>query len=466
MKGIERVKNSKWSIFAVASMANLISSFGVNSLVLALPSIAESFGVSQADVSWLTLVYSLIPCCLLLFFGRTAEIYGYRRQMAVGFVVFCLVSVLTPLVSRTVGTLILMRCFQGVAYSILISITQAVVSQAFPPHERGKALGTNTAFVSVGLAAGPTVGGLLLTHFSWRALFYFNIPFTVLGFIATLLVMPPDAAPEKRNKLDFVGALLFALTVGSLSTGLNALKNARLRFIPSPLYFLTAAAALAVFILWERGRESPLIPLSLFKNRSFTQSNISNATSYMAQQMLTYLMPFYLVNQRGLSSDLAGFIILANPIVMILLAPSGGSLRDRLGTKPPAMIGLTLFMLTMLFFSSMGMSTPIYLVVLTLAAVGLANALSVSPINARILSSAPAERRGVASGMLASMRTLGQTLGVAFCTIILETRQSVYLERMTGPDGAYLLAQRDAFLFAALPVLIAMTMIFLLPKEE
>jgi len=204
-----RPGKSKWMIFAATSLANLVASFSINSVNLALPSLAEKFGVSPGAVSWLTLVYSLLPCCTLLIFGRMGDLYGYKRQFLGGYLFFGAVSLLTPLLAANLGLLILFRCLQGIGYGMLISITQAIVSRTFPAAERGKALGVNSVFVSVGLAAGPTIGGILLTYSGWHAIFYFNVPFCILGALATLFVMreePGDRAV--RGRMDWPGAAL------------------------------------------------------------------------------------------------------------------------------------------------------------------------------------------------------------------------------------------------------------------
>ena len=213
---------SKWSIFIVTSMANLGVSFAINSLNLALPLIREEFGVSQSDVSWLALVYSLLPSCMLLLFGRLADICGYRRQYIFGFGFFTVVSMLAPMLSFNLQTLIVFRALQGIGYSILISITQATIFKTFPENERGKALGINSVFVSVGFAAGPTIGGVLLNFFTWHAIFYFCAIFSVLGLIGTLLAMEDDTTEkEGRPKMDALGGLFFMIFIGALSVGIN-----------------------------------------------------------------------------------------------------------------------------------------------------------------------------------------------------------------------------------------------------
>ena len=177
----------KWRIFLVTALANLTSAFALNSLNLALPVIAEEFGTSMGTVSWLSLVYSFIPSCTLLIFGRMADLYGYKKQFVGGFTVFGLGSFLLPLLANTLPSLIFFRCVQAVGYGMMISITQAMCNRSFPSNERGKALGVNSVFVSVGLAAGPTIGGILMTHFSWRAIFYFNVPLCILGIVVRLV---------------------------------------------------------------------------------------------------------------------------------------------------------------------------------------------------------------------------------------------------------------------------------------
>ncbi|WP_406541585.1 MFS transporter [Clostridium ljungdahlii] len=222
MNEIDEGKYKKWMIFAVTSMANLVVSFSINSLNLALPTLTKEFDVSQNSISWLALVYSLIPCCTLLIFGRTAELYGYKRQFKIGFLFFGAVCISAPLLSVNLEVLIFFRCLQGIGYSIMISITQAIVSRTFDSKERGKALGINSVFISIGMAAGPTIGGFLLTHSSWHAIFYFNVPFCILGFVATCLVMPDDRTEVSECKsMDWLGAILFSMSIGAFSVGLN-----------------------------------------------------------------------------------------------------------------------------------------------------------------------------------------------------------------------------------------------------
>jgi len=458
-------KHQKWLVFAVTGMANLVVSFSINSLILALPLLEKEFGVSQSAVSWLAMVYSLIPCCTLLIFGRSAELFGYKRQFQAGFLFFGAVCLAAPLLSHNIAMLIFFRCLQGLGYSIMISITQAIVSRSFPENERGKALGINSVFVSVGLAAGPTVGGFLLMFFSWRALFYFNIPFCLLGFWATRRFLPADNPSETgHGTMDITGALLLAFFAGALVIGLNfgstwGFTSARF------LGCMTAGAlGLCLFIWRETIAAFPLMQLHLFRNKTFSLANAVCMISYLVQQLITFLMPYYLINTLLLNSGAAGLIMLASPILMMASSPAGGIICDKKGTRLPAGLGLALICigcLTMVLFAgTAALGTAIGILMLA----GAGNGFSVSSINTAIMGAAPAEYAGTASGMLATMRNFGQTLGVLFGAVIFSLRQPVY--RLLPEQKASLFAQRDTFLFGLLMIVIAMVLVWLLPRES
>lgn len=467
MNEIDEGKYKKWMIFAVTSMANLVVSFSINSLNLALPTLTKEFDVSQNSISWLALVYSLIPCCTLLIFGRTAELYGYKRQFKIGFLFFGAVCISAPLLSVNLEVLIFFRCLQGIGYSIMISITQAIVSRTFDSKERGKALGINSVFISIGMAAGPTIGGFLLTHSSWHAIFYFNVPFCILGFVATCLVMPDDRTEVSECKsMDWLGAILFSMSIGAFSVGLNFSIKWGWKSVSFLGCMLFSILALYIFIMREKHTESPLMSLHLFKSRTFCMANVVCMLSYLVQQLITYLVPFYLVDILLLSSDQSGLIMLASPIMMMVMSPVGGSMSDKHGTRLPSGIGLIFICVSCLFMSLLKKSSNYTVVIFTLIAMGIGNGLSVSSINAAILNSVPRKHAGVASGMLATMRNLGQTLGVASSSVILTSRQIVYNKNTNlSVKDIYLFAQRDTYYFGILILIVALVFVFLLPRS-
>lgn len=457
---------SKWSIFIVTSMANLGASFAINSLNLALPLIREEFGVTQSDVSWLALVYSLLPSCMLLLFGRLADICGYRRQYIFGFGFFSVVCLLAPLLSFNLPTLIIFRALQGIGYSILISITQATIYKTFPENERGKALGINSVFVSVGFAAGPTIGGVLLKFFTWHSIFYFCAIFGILGFIGTLLSMEDDTTEkESRQKMDGLGGLLFIVFIGTLSVGINFVDDWGISWKTGTL-FAISAAGLVLFIIREKHAEHPLLPLYIFKNRTFTMANCACLLSYLTQQLTTYLYPFFLADVMMMSSYHSGLIMLTSPVAMMIFSPVGGSIADKKGTKLPAVTGLVMIVASCLGTAFFHQGESFFFIVAVLAFMGMGNGLSVSAINNSILGSVDGSMSGIASGTLATMRNIGNTMGIAVGSVMLTLRQSHYASINLSHTSTYLKAQRDVFLFGALAAIVAICLILFIHDKK
>lgn len=460
----EKKKLNKWWIYAITGMANFSVCFAINSLNLALPILMKEFGVTQGEISWLALIYTFVPCCLLLICGKAADLYGYKRQYQFGFCFFAAASALAPLLSRNLLTLILFRALQGFGYCLLISITQATVTRNFDEAERGKALGINSVFVSVGLASGPSIGGFLLTHFSWHSIFYFPIPFCLFGLIATNVVMPKDSKKEGETKLDLLGGFFFAIFIGTLAVALNFSDDWGMNSTLFLLCIFVSVSSLFFFVYREKAVHEPMLPLDLFKNKTFAFANAVCGLSYMTQQLTTYLFPFFLIHILMLRADKAGFIMLAFPLSMMLSSPLGGTLSDRFGTKRPAVFGLLLIALNCILVGFFNLDSNLYFVTFTLLLVGMGNGLSVSAVNSAILGSAPKKYLGVASGTLATMRTIGNTFGTAIGSVMLVSRQTYYAIRF-GDSESYLLAQRDTFLIGFALVLMAIVFILRIPER-
>ncbi len=458
----------KWRIFAVTSLANMTSAFALNSLNLAMPIMAAEFGVSMGAISWLSLVYSFIPSCVLLIFGRLADLYGYKRQFISGFIVFGVASLLLPLLAQSLQSLIFFRCFQALGYGMMISITQAMCNRSFPPEERGKALGINSVSVSVGLAIGPTIGGMLMTHFSWRSIFYFNIPFCILGIIMSIIVLKKDEpyAGESR-RMDWLGSFFFALFIGFLAVAINFSADwglFSLRFIGC---LGVSVAALSLFIFRESRVDMPLMELGFFRSRVFTLANIACIFSYIIQQMTTFLIPFFLMDILLISKSDTGLVMLATPLSMMLLSPVGGRMADLYGSRRPALTGLGLIALGCVLMSLLTLETGLIYIVMILLCYGVGNSLSVAAINTAIYSTVPREHSGVVSGMVATMRNLGQGLGVAFGGAIMALRQSYYSSAGLAPaNRVYLLAQRDVFYFGLGIVTVAIFCVLMIPFKK
>lgn len=455
----------KWKIFAATSICNFISAFSVNSMNLALPTFTELYNVSQSEVSWLALVYSLLPCCMLLFFGSTGDIFGYKRQFVAGFVIFGITSLLTPIFANGLGLLIIFRCLQAIGYSMITGICQAIVSRAFPAEERGKALGVNTVFVSIGLASGPTIGGILLTYMGWQWIFYFCTAFSIIGAIISSIVIPKDGPVKKGIKIDFPGAILFAAAAGLFAVALNFIDDFGFTTAIAAA-FLVSILFLIAFIFREKRAVTPIMPMTLFQNRTFTIANSASVISYMVQQTINYLAPFYLVSYLLIPSDKSGIVMLAMPLAMMLSSPLGGSLADKKGFKYPAIMGQSLLCLTCIAMAFLPKENGSIMMLALLTMMGLSNGLSVAAINTGIFSGVPYSYLGVGSGMVATMRNLGQTLGVAYGSVMITMRNNAYIAKGIEMQDAYLKGQRDTFLIGAMLIIFSIMLLSYINKEK
>ena len=469
-----RIPEYKWQIFFVTGMANISTGIAISSISLALPVIAEEFSVSMAAVSWLSLVYTIIPSCTLLIFGRIADIYGYKRQFIGGFTVFGVSSLILPLAANGLAGLILFRCFQGIGYAMMISITQALINRTFPANERGKALGINVLFASVGLAIGPTISGLLMSLFSWRSVFYFNVPTCIIGVVMSVLILKKNERDaDTPRRMDWLGAFFFALFIGLLMFAINFSSEWGVLSVRLWICVAVSLCALILFIYRAGHTETPLMKLALFRNPVFSFASIACVCSYILHQMSTFLVPFFLMNILLIGKSDSGFIMLASPVAMMLLSPVGGRLVDRYGSRIPAITGLSIIALGCFVMCSMTDTTPAYIVILSLLLYGTGHGLSVTAINSSIFSAVPREDSGIASGMTSTMRNLGQSMGVAFSGAIMTMRQNHYFS-LSGEWGGgvsaqnmvYLKAQRDTYIFGLFVVILAINCIIRIPSKK
>ena len=266
--------------------------------------------------------------------------------------------------------------------------------------------------------------------------------------------------------MDSVGGLFFMVFIGALSVGINFVDDWGMSWKIGTL-FAISVAGLFLFILRERRAEHPLLPLYIFKNRTFTLANCTCLLSYLTQQLTTYLYPFFLADVMMMSAYHSGLIMLTAPVTMMLFSPVGGGLSDKKGTKLPAVLGLVLIIMSCLGTAFFHQGQSLFYVIVILILMGAGNGLSVSAINSAILGSVDTSMSGAASGTLATMRNIGNTLGIAIGSVMLTMRQTHYGNLALSHISVYLKAQRDIFLFGALAAALAICLIlFIHDKKE
>ncbi len=398
-------------VMAAVAMGIFLATVDGSIVNVALPTLVEALDTNFATIQWVVLAYLLTLATLLLAIGRLADIYGKKRLYNTGFVVFTLFSVACGLASSAY-MLIAMRVLQAVGASMLLALGPALIAEAFPPSERGKALGVSGAVVSVGIVTGPTVGGVLIENLSWHWIFFVNLPIGVVGtWMAWRFV--PAHRPAGGQRFDYLGALLLLIGLLALLLALTFGQSAGF-FSPRVLALFGAAAVfLATFVLWEIRAADPMIDLRLFRNDLFTINIVTGFLSFIAISGTILLLPFYLEIMRGYSVQQVGLMLAVTPIALGISSPLSGMLSDRVGPRRVAAVGLFVLIIGYWAVSTLSATTTIAGYVARLAPVGLGMGIFQSPNNSAILGAVPRARLGIASGLLALTRTLGQTTGIA-----------------------------------------------------
>jgi EmrB/QacA subfamily drug resistance transporter len=292
-----------------------------------------------------------------------------------------------------------------------------MLTSAFPAEERGRALGMNAVFVALGTSVGPTLGGLITTNFSWRWIFYVNLPLGIIGVILSLLVLASNRR-RATGRFDPAGALLLAAGLIALTLGLSFGQEWGWS---SPTLILTLVGSVLAFILLvivEQRIADPIIDFRLLRNHVFVSANVSLIMSFLALFAVSFMLPFYLEDLRGFSVVESGLLLSPLPLVIALLAPFSGALADRIGTRWLAATGMALACVGLVLISLLNAHSSLANIVGYLVVAGAGQALFQSPNNSALMGSAPLNRQGVASGFLATGRVMGQSISVALAGAI------------------------------------------------
>jgi EmrB/QacA subfamily drug resistance transporter len=403
---------NKWTVFSIVAGGVLMATIDSSIVNVTLPVIAHYFGSPLGGlVEWVVIGYLVVVAALLLTAGRISDIVGRRVSWAWGLAVFTVGSALCG-AAGSLGVLVGCRVLQGLGSAFLMAVSPAMIVGAFPPHQRGRALGLNALVVGVGISIGPTLGGVVVEHFGWRWIFYVNVPLGVLGIVATLRLLPRDRQGT-RGPVDWPGALLLALGLGGITAALSF--GSELGWSSKPLLGGTATAllALAGFGIRVRRVSEPVIDPRLFKNRVFSSASASLLMSFVATFAVAFLMAFYLEELRGWRADHAGLLLTPLPLTSAIVSPASGALADRIGSQKLAASGMLIAAFGLASISAIDETTGVGRLVLGLVVIGIGQAVFRAPNNSALMGSAPRDRQGVAAGVLATARVMGQSLSVA-----------------------------------------------------
>ena len=414
---------------------------------LAMPIIRSDFDVSKSVAEWIVTAYLLVVSSLLLTIGRLSDLYGQKKIYLTGFGIFIVGSVLCGF-SAGITALIITRVIQALGAAMLFSTGPAIITNAVPPYNRGRALSAVAVSVALGLTAGPVIGGFLATHVGWPSIFFINVPIGVVGMIMVARSVPASARKKEKVRFDVAGSVIVFAALMLLLLPLSISGDYRM----SPLLFSLLIGAgivlIVFFVFFERRQESPMLDVRLFKNRVFSASNGAALLVYLAQYILIFQSQFYLQDLRGFTPSYAGLLYLPMPLASLCMAPVSGILSDKVDSRFISAFGALVMAAGIFLLSTLGASTPQFNIVLSMAITGFGFGIFQTPNNSAIMGNVPAANRGTASGTLATMRNIGMALGVAISVALFSHYNTRGLEVFTqaGQTGAAL--NSSAFIYA------------------
>ncbi len=384
-------------------------------VTLAFPALERSFHSGVEAVSWVGLSYLLVLVATVAAVGRLADMVGRKLLYVYGFIIFIAGSALCANASSLLA-LDGFRALQAVGAAMLQANSVAIIALAVPRDRLGRALGVQGAAQALGLALGPSVGGLLLAAGGWRLLFYVNVPVGLIGMVTALLFIPRSTHLQARVRFDWAGFALFFPAVAALLLVVSQGSHQGWTS-PSILATVVVAGVLGVgFVRRERRCRAPMVDLSLFARRRFTAGVSSGLLAFLVLFGVLVVVPYYLERSTGFGAVRTGMELMVMPVALGLVAPFSGRMADRYGVRAPAVTGMALVTMGLVGLAGLRPSTGGFLALLVVIGAGLG--LFVSPNNAGIMASVPPVQSGLASGLLNMSRGLGTAMGLAVASAV------------------------------------------------
>jgi EmrB/QacA subfamily drug resistance transporter len=431
----EAAGRNPWLILAVLCGAVFMLLLDMTIVNVAQQSIKVALGADLSEIQWILDSYIMAYAVLILSFGRLGDVFGRKRLFIIGMAIFTVASGLcaaSTLIGQVTGippaaALIGARVVQGVGGAMMMPQTLTLISVAFPPQQRGAAMGTWGSVVALGAVIGPIAGGWLVTNYSWEWIFLINIPIGILAIAATQAIVPESVDPLASGRVDWGGLLLSATGIFALVYA--AIEGNELGWT-NPLIiacFLASIVLLSAFVFWEWRANDPMMKLQLFRIRNFSVANVLGLAVSFGMLGTFFPLTFFLQAALGMSPIEAGLAMLPNGLVLMFAAPTAGRLSDRFGAKWILVTGLSLMTAgILLMIRQISESTTQWSLVIPLMVTGLGMGLTFAPMTAAALAQVPPRIMGSASGILNTTRNLGQVLGIAILGSILQGRLGVH----------------------------------------
>lgn len=467
----------QWTALSVTTVGALLASIQGSALLIALPAIMKELNASFFVIMWVLMGFLLIMTVLTPIVGRLGDIWGRKRLYNTGFLMFSLGSLVGGLAQPSLhgADLILGRVIQGVGGALMVTNSTAIVTDAFRKGQVGLGLGVNQIAGAAGFLLGPIVGGLL-TEFSWRWVFLFNVPLGLFGLLWGILRLREPVRSSEKQHIDWIGAISLAVGLTGLLLALTMLAFPMLPTLAIYTILALGILGLVVFGVVEPRVKEPLLQLRLFRDRLFTLANVSGLLNGIARGAVLFLLIFFLQGPYGQDPLIAGLMLAPFGAAFLLIGPLSGRLSDHIGSKILTPIGLGISAIALLGLVFIQPGTPFWLLSVLMALMGGGSGFFASPNTNAIMSSVTPQQRGAAAGILNMLNNTGQMLSIAivFPLALSRVPQAAVMQvfifgkgmgQFSNALGSLMQGVHSAFLFSCVLSLVAMAVAALRPSH-
>ena len=427
---------------------------------VALPDITDSFDTDPVTIQWIIIFYVGGSTGMQLGLGGAADAFGLKRMFMAGLVSY-MVAVLAIGLSDSLALVFSLRVFQAVGNGLLIALGPAIVTTLFPPEFRGRALGIMAALGTLGMISGSLGGGALVDAFGWRSIFLSRVPLCLVAIAFSAFFLRVPSRPGARSGFDLLGAIILFVSVGSLILLLSlGGRNGWTEFY-IPVLAVVSACGFGAFVVVERSVSSPILHLSLLKNRILAPALVTSLLVFVSTFVNWFILPFFVIESLGASASVWGFLLMLMTAANSVSAPLGGWLSDRANPAYTITASVTVSTLAMLTMSRLGESSSVVSVGFGLVIVGIGMGLFQSSSANLIMGSMPPDRMGMGGGIMGLARGMGTVSSVAVMGAIFAARETTRALSAT-PEDAFILAFRDTYMvavaLAAAAILVSFTL--------
>jgi len=415
----------KWKAFATIALGTITVAMDVSITNISLPILTRVFNEELTTVMWVSLIFTVVGTSLMLVLGRLGDYLGKKLIYTTGMLIFTF-GMAGCSIAQSIGQLITFRALQGAGGAMTIACGQAIITEAFPPNERGKGMGLFGVAISIGFIAGPVLGGFLLKWLDWRSIFYTRIPVGLITFFMALVLLKKDSKRIEKIELDIMGALTSSAGLFCFVFGMSQIAKFGIKSPMVYLFMCIGILSLFIFTLVERNAKDPIVDLTIFKNRTFSYATYSLLLTFIAMPFFFLIVPFYLMQGIGLSSSTTGLLFAVISIATIAGSPVSGWLSDRFGPNWFSSLGVGTIAAAFVLMRGFDLQTTIGQMIPILALFGFGMGVFQAPNSSTIMGSVSRDRLGAASALMATVRQVGLAVGLALAGTIFSARRVIH----------------------------------------